>query len=276
MNEKSVLSRNGKDGVFCDYFRHAENVMRLYRVLHPEDHETSAEDIDIVTLTNTLVNGPYNDLGFMAGGKLLVLVEAQTTWSINIAVRCLIYLGQTYEKYISANRVRIYDTAPVQLPKPELYVIYTKERGDRPDTFSFARDLLGLSYPEESAADVTVKVLYKSGTGDIIDQYIEYTEIFDEQVKAHGYTAEAAHEIVRSCMERGIMDDYFSQKEASSVVFDYMDNVRALELKMEDIEMKSRAEGRAEGRAEEREAAVKSLVEKMGMTPQQAKEALGY
>ena len=34
--------------------------------------------------------------------------------------------------------------------------------------------------------------------------------------------------------------------------------------------------GREEGRAEEREAAVKSLIEKMGWTAQQAKEALGY
>ena len=214
MNEKSVVSRNGKDGVFCDYFRHAENVMQLYRVLHPEDHETNAEDIDIVTLTNTLVNGPYNDLGFMAGGKLLVLVEEQTTWSLNIAARCLIYLGQTYEKYISANRLRIYGTAPVKLPKPELYVIYTRERGDLPDTISFSKDLLGLSYPGESAADVTVKVLYKSGTRDIIDQYIEYTEVFDEQVKTHGYTEEAAYGIVQTCIERGIMVEYFSRKEA--------------------------------------------------------------
>ena len=270
MSEKAVISRNGKDGVFCDYFRHAENVMRLYRVLHPEDHETSAADIDIVTLTNTLVNGPYNDLGFMAGGRLLVLVEAQTTWSVNIAARCLIYLGQTYEKYISANRVRIYDAAPVKLPRPELYVIYTKERGDLPDTVSFARDLLGLSYPGESAADVTVKVLYKSGTGDIIDQYIEYTEIFDEQVKAHGYTAEAAYEIVRKCMEQGIMGDYFSQKEARSVVFDYMDNVRALELKIEDAER----EGEERGRAEERETAAQKVAREYGIPIEKVRAVL--
>ena len=36
----------------------------------------------------------------------------------------------------SRNQVRIYDVAPANLPRPELYVIYTKERGDRPETIS--------------------------------------------------------------------------------------------------------------------------------------------
>ena len=275
MSESGILSRNGKDGVFCAYFRRKENVLELYNVIHPEDHETGVDDIDIVTLTHTMVNGPYNDLGFMAGNRLLVLVEAQTTWSLNILVRCLIYLGKTYNEYITAHRLRVYDAAPVRLPTPELYVIYTKERGELPDTISFSKDLLGLEYPEGSAADVTVKVLYKTDAGNIVDQYIEYTEIFDEQVRLLGYTEDAAREIVRICIERGIMYDYFMTKEANAVVFDYMDNVIAMEYRIEDAKEEGRMEGRAEGRAEEREDAVRKLVERMGWTESQAREALG-
>ena len=43
-----------------------------------------------------------NDLGLLAGGKLLILVEAQATWSINILIRLLLYLVQMYLEAIYA------------------------------------------------------------------------------------------------------------------------------------------------------------------------------
>ena len=94
-------------------------------MLHPEDLETQQEDLTIVTLSRIIVREMYNDLGFLAGNRLLVLVEAQSSWSANIVVRFLMYLGETYRRYIEKNDLDLYTTKKVELPKPELYVVYT-------------------------------------------------------------------------------------------------------------------------------------------------------
>ena len=83
------INRNIKDSVFCDLFGKPEYLIQLYRVLHPEDSETQQDDLTIVTLSRIIVREMYNDLGFLAGNRLLVLVEAQSSWSENIVVRFL-------------------------------------------------------------------------------------------------------------------------------------------------------------------------------------------
>ena len=41
----------------------------------------------------------YNDLGFSVGNRLMVLAESQATWTVNIIIRALMYLIQTYHEY---------------------------------------------------------------------------------------------------------------------------------------------------------------------------------
>ena len=42
----------------------------------------------------------YNDVGFLVGNRLIALVEAQSSRPENIVVRFLLYLGETYHRYI--------------------------------------------------------------------------------------------------------------------------------------------------------------------------------
>ena len=123
------INRNIKDSVFCDLFGRQEYLYQLYQVLHPEDKETEIDDLTIVTLSRIISRSIYNDLGFLVGNRLMVLVEAQSTWSENILVRFLMYLGETYHRYIKTNGLRIYNEKNVEIPKPELYVVFTGERG---------------------------------------------------------------------------------------------------------------------------------------------------
>ena len=75
------LKRNIKDSVFTALFGDPENAVQLYRSLHPEDTQVTAADCKIVTLETILASGVYNDLGFQVGDKLILLVEAQSTFS---------------------------------------------------------------------------------------------------------------------------------------------------------------------------------------------------
>ena len=129
------ITRNIKDSVFCDLFGRLEYLYQLYQALHPEDTDIQPDDLTIITLSRIFVRTMYNDLGFLAGNRLLILVEQQSNWSDNIVVRTLLYLAETYRRYIEKNDLDIYTEKRGELPKPELYVFYTggAEEEKRPE-----------------------------------------------------------------------------------------------------------------------------------------------
>ena len=93
----ATMQRNVNDSVFVNIFQNKKYLMELYQVLHPED-DVNEDDLELVTIENILVHDMYNDLGFLVKNKLIVLVEAQTTWSTNIIMRMFLYLAKTYQK----------------------------------------------------------------------------------------------------------------------------------------------------------------------------------
>lgn len=92
------MKYTAKDSVFSFIFRQPENMWKLYRTLRPEDTETKEADCKLVTLEHVLTNGMINDLGFRVGNKLIVLMEAQTRFTVNIVLRVLLYLAETYKE----------------------------------------------------------------------------------------------------------------------------------------------------------------------------------
>lgn len=95
-----------KDTVFRDLFSQKKYLLQMYQALHPDDTTITADDLNIVTLKSILMNGIYNDLGFMVrGNQLLILVEAQSTWSPNIVIRSLMYLMDTYQEYFREKKL---------------------------------------------------------------------------------------------------------------------------------------------------------------------------
>ena len=68
------------------------------------------------------------------------------------------------------------DAIAVTIPRPELYVVYTGNRKDIPEVL-YLSDL----YEGNGSAEVEVKVLRGNGTGDIVDQYVRFCKIADEE-----------------------------------------------------------------------------------------------
>ena len=99
-------------------------LLELYLALHPEDTGITEDDLTDITIENVLVNDLYNDLGFRVGDRLIILVEAQSTWSPNILIRSLLYVATTYQNYINERSLDVYSSTKISIPKPELYVIY--------------------------------------------------------------------------------------------------------------------------------------------------------
>ena len=85
----------------------------LYKALHNEDADVTKDDIKLITLENVLMANMYNDLGVSVKNKIFILTEAQSTWSVNIIIRMLMYLAETYHNYYMETNQTLYTSKKV-------------------------------------------------------------------------------------------------------------------------------------------------------------------
>ena len=249
-----------KDSVFTTIFRDKKYLIQLYRALHPEDTETTEDALTDITIRNVLTNGIYNDLGFRVGDKILFLVEQQSSWTMNIIIRALMYLAQVYHDYFEEQDADLYGSKKVHVPEPEIYMIYTGERVSRPETISFSKEFFK---GKECSIEVKVKVIYDGKGNDIISQYVAFTKVYNEQVKRYGRSREAVTETIRICKDRNLLREFLEsrEKEVVSIMMTLFDEERI----------------RRNYAASERREAVRDAVENMLKTGKMSTEEIaGY
>ena len=215
MNESEYYlnaKRNGKDTVFGDLFHIPRYTAQLVNELH-EDLNVNENEIRAVTLHPVLLKQPYNDLGVLVRDKLMIFVEAQSTWSVNVLIRLLIYLALSYGEYIKENELNVYGTKPLSLPNPEFYIIYTGDKQDCPAELSLAQEFFG----DVAAVDLTARVITETEGNGIAEQYIRFCKIFTAQVKIHGYTEKAIAETIRICRDENILAEYLKSRKKEVV-----------------------------------------------------------
>lgn len=261
------MKRNVKDSVFTLMFKQPEYALQLYRTLHPEDTDATEEDCKVVTLENILTAGVYNDLGLQVRDKLLILTESQSTFSINVSLRMLMYLAESYKQYVEEHKLDLYGTRPVSIPRPELYVVYTGSKQDVPDVLRLS-DL----YEGGGSVDLTVKVCRGTGKRDIVDQYVRFCEIADEKRKQYGQSQEAVAEILRQCEEENILTAFLTsrQKEVADIMVTLFDQEKVWAIHEYNVAKDAKAEGKAEGVL----GSIRNLMDSMGWSVEQAMEAL--
>ena len=236
--------RTIKDSIFTFLFGEPEYTMELYQTLHPEDTTVKDSDVKLVTLQNVLANGLYNDLGFQVRDKLILLVEAQSTFSENIPLRMLLYLAATYKDYVEEHKLSLYREKKVSIPRPELYVVYTGDKKHVPDELK-----LSSLFEGDGSVELSVKVLRDDGKGSIVDQYIAFSKIVDEQVKLHGRTDEALYETLRICRERKILKPFLDsrEKEVVDIMTTLFDQQKVWEIELHNVAQENLHEGEKRG-----------------------------
>lgn len=214
IKDQEVAKHTIKDSLFTNLFQDKKYLFQLYQAIHPEDHDTTEDELTDITIHNILTNDIYNDVGFFVGEKLLILTEGQSSWTVNIAVRILIYLMVTYQDYIKKTKQNVYGSKKVRLPKPELYVIYTGDRKTHPEFISLSDEFFD---GQNSFLDAKIKVLYGNDENDIISQYVTFTKVYDEQRKLHGRTRKAISETIRICKNKNVLKEYLEEREKEVV-----------------------------------------------------------
>ncbi len=232
---RHMAKRTAKNSVFLDLFQNKRYLLKLYQTLHPEDSTATEDSLTDVTIENVLTDNLYNDLGFIVNNKLLILIEAQSTWTMNILVRILLYLAQSYHEYFQRTRQNYYKSKKVKMPKPELYVIFTGNKGRKPDIISLSEEFFDSA---DIDIEIKAKVLYESDTDDIINQYIIFCKVFDEQTKQHGMTQKAVMETLRICKDRNVLREYLldREKEVVTIMMSLFDEEQIMKMYANDIE----------------------------------------
>lgn len=203
-----------KDSIFCNLFKTRKYLLQLYQALHPEDGSMTEDGLENITINHVFTNGIYNDLCFMAGGRLILMLEAQSKWTMNVIIRMFIYLAQTYHEYFKENDTNLYGSKKAVVPKPELYVVYTGNRKKRQKYISLSKEFFD---GKSAGIELKAKVIYAGKGNDIINQYVKFTKVYNEQVKKHGKNKKAVLETIRICKDKDLLKEYLESKEKEVV-----------------------------------------------------------
>jgi len=114
-------NREYKNSVFTALFGEKENLLELYNAIENTNYGKDTEII-ITTLKNALFMEQQNDISFVINGKIVVLIEHQSTINQNMPLRGLVYVSRVYEQIFGGRN--LYREKAVAIPKPEIIVLY--------------------------------------------------------------------------------------------------------------------------------------------------------
>ena len=242
---KKVTKKNAKASVFTHLFSIAKYKKELYLCFHPKDKVIRDEEIKTWTLSSIFTNIQINDLGLLVRGILLVLIEAQSVWTLNILPRILEYLGESYNRYVIETNQNIYGTKKVILPKPELYVLYTGKRTIKDKVISFKKEFFNSSSP----VDIKVNVITIKNSSKIVKEYIRFSKVFDNNNSKYGYTKKSINETIKYCIEHNILKDYLNEykKEVYNIMTSVYDQKTATDMYGNERYATGKAEGIQQG-----------------------------
>ena len=226
MNESEHAENNSatpnvkyKSSVFSKLFSDPEILRELYSAIEGIDLPKDIP-IDINTLSNALIRGKINDVSFLLGDRLIVLIEHQSTINENMPFRMLEYINRSYKCMVD-NKMML-QRKLVKIPKPEFIVLYngTAPHDDYKelklsDAFKDTEGLKAADKPGLSLELVVQvynvnhghnkEILDKSKT---LDSYSFFISKIREYEAEGLYLAESIKSAVQYCIRNNILEDF--------------------------------------------------------------------
>ena len=221
-------NRNYKDSVFVDLFARditaKENFISLYNALHGTNLDVETTDVQPVMLEKVLYMKYYNDIAMLIDGKIVILIEHQSTINQNMPFRFLEYIARIYEKITTKDEK--FGRKLVKLPIPEFYVFYNG-KDDYPtesvmklsDAFmqldgKLKNQFENANYPLEiSVKVININVDKENPILKRCEALKEYSE-FIEQVRSNieNNVPEPFTNAIKDTIKKGFLSDYLNRK----------------------------------------------------------------
>ena len=221
-------NRNYKDSVFVDLFAHdvtaKENFISLYNALHGTNLDAKTTDVQPVMLERVLYMKYYNDVAMLIDGKIVILIEHQSTINQNMPFRFLEYIARIYEKITTKDEK--FGRKLVKLPVPEFYVFYNG-KDDYPtesvmklsDAFMQLDDELKNQLENENyPLEISVKVININVDKEnpilkhckTLKQYSEFIE--QVRFNIENAVSEPLTTAIKEAIKKGFLSDYLNRK----------------------------------------------------------------
>ena len=186
-------------------------MLELYKALHPNDAGAGLDDVRIIHPSEPIFPvGHYNELCFLARGKCITFLESKGAWCPNIAIILLAFYGTLLEEHLGADLLDDEDAlspAELRIPMPEGWVLCT---GEGPE--DGARVSTSDNFGPGASIEFRVKVLRSGRPGTILADYVEFSRIYSENLKAFGNDARrAAAQTIRTGLERGLFGGFLRE-----------------------------------------------------------------
>lgn len=234
--------RTYKDSVFTTLFGDKEKLAELYNAVKGTNY--TPDDIELVTLENVLFTGKVNDIAFIAGNRLIIFVEHQSSINPNMPLRFLIYAARSYLSLLENDA--LYSSRLLRILPPEFIVMYNGE-----DEFPDESELrLSDAFTDNTVQNLELRVkVYNVNNG-------RNQGIMSKSVTLNGYSVlvarvrenianglnliDALEKAVRDCVNDNILKE-FLEMYGSEVI-----NMMNLEFKMADAQKVWKNDGRIE------------------------------
>ena len=215
----AYYNRKYKDSVFTDLFGSdktgKENFLALYNALSGNVFKLEEVSLERKVIERSLYKTFNNDVSWEINGKLIVLVEHQSTVNENMPFRCLEYVTRIYEGIVPIKER--YAEKVYKIPNPDFYVVYIGKK-----ELPLEQDLrLSNAFYEKdgSKLELVVKVkncsdsklLPLAGNCDILKQYCQFIEIVEQNYN-RVFPKHSFKKAIEIAMEQGILTDYLDRK----------------------------------------------------------------
>lgn len=215
----AIFNRKYKDSVFTDLFGSdrdgKKNFLELYNALSGSDYKLGEVFLERKVIEQSLYKTFNNDVSWVINGRLIVLVEHQSTVNENMPLRCLEYVTRIYEGIVPIKQR--YAEKVYKIPNPDFYVVYV---GKKEQPLEQELRLSDAFYTKDSSKlELVVKV--KNCTDpkllpivkncDILKQYCQFIEIV-EQNYSRVFPRRSFKRAIELAMEQGILSDYLDRK----------------------------------------------------------------
>lgn len=226
----SFENREIKSSVFADIFGDDEldgkkNFLSLYNAIHGTELKLEDTQIEHKKIPQAICKPYDNDISMLINGRLIVLVEHQSTPNENMPLRCLEYYVHLLYGIIPA-KAR-YNENIVKIPTPEFYVFYNGKKQTKQDYIMKLSDAFH-EPQKEVLCELKVRFMSIIGTEgknlsvvrkcDILRQYCEFMDIvfrYQAELKETPTKDEQKtcyEKAIREAISKDILVDYLTRK----------------------------------------------------------------
>ena len=262
-----------KDSLFRSLFGNEKAALALYNALQGTDYREQDTEIIINTLDGSLFTMQKNDLSFLLNGKLVVLVEHQSSINENMPFRFLHPVQRLFEGRFPESKT-LYRKPLIKLPRPQFIVLYNGT-ADYPEqeTLRLSDAFEEVEGFDDILLELVVKV-YNINEGRNTEMVSRCGELrgyayFVSRVQFHEAAERkrdpsldketigqiAIRKAIEDCIDKNLLMDFLnklSPEEVNMLGFEWDMNI-AMEVEREEGFEKGLEEGREEGREESRE-----------------------